>query len=91
MNTIMTRDTTWVPLPRRKELEAREMAALLSCSRVVARTVARPSSVLLTRAHNPRPRTIHTVPSGTWPVMLTPFKTDRSIDWETLGGSCIKP
>ncbi|HEU0123163.1 MAG TPA: dihydrodipicolinate synthase family protein [Bryobacteraceae bacterium] len=45
---------------------------------------------LLTTALSPllvaagRSQSAATVPQGLWPVMLTPFKEDKSIDWEAL-------
>ena len=62
------------------------MAALM-IRRSVARAAARASGVLLAKARKPPTRAIHTLPTGTFPVMLTPFHKDKSIDWEALDGS----
>ena len=63
-----------------------KMAALTMVCRTV-RAVARPCGVLFAKTRHPCSRTVHTLPSGTFPVMLTPFNEDKSIDWEALDGS----
>lgn len=68
-----------------------KMAALSMVSRA-ARIVARPwFGALVAKPRNPSTRAIHTLPPGTFPVMLTPFNEDKSIDWEALDGSLVVP
>ena len=65
------------------------MAALSMVSRA-ARLVARPwCGALVAKPRSPPTRSIHTLPSGTFPVMLTPFNEDKSIDWNALDGSLV--